>query len=458
VIIMSYAFFSSAAEASSYAYISIPKDLLFDPKYQKLSVSAKVIYALFLNRVWVSVHNPTGDFYDEEYKTYFIFYGSDELASVIGCSENSARNYCHELEEFGLITIKKMGQGKPSRIYPKNFASYLPDTENKEDEPVNAVENAAMPDMETVYTKKETQEDYSGKNIANNSKPIVIRETSVYTDVRRPADLSGLERKKRNSRPADLSGLEHKKRDSRITKNVSLESQNLGQSNNNIIYYNNIYNPSINKSCTGFHATGDVTDGSMEKGERENSFKDSFADSEGKSLSESEMRKTALREAEEELRNNLEIEHFEKYQNTESDYKEYLELYRLMQEIMESDSENIKIAGAVRPKGMVVKRFLELRPDHLMYVIDAMRKNTSDIRNIHAYLLTALYRSLETKDSFYSAWVSHERASETEKRGGEDRYSYSPRSPGDSDCQYIDTDLDRIRNEFRREKKQEENY
>lgn len=196
----------------------------------------------------------------------------------------------------------------------------------------------------------------------------------------------------------------------------------------------------------------------MEKGERDNSYTDSFADSEGKSLSESEMRKTALREAEEELRNNLEIEHFEKYQDKESDYKEYLELYRLMQEVIESDSENIKIAGAVRPKGMVVKRFLELRPDHLMYVIDAMRKNTSDIRNIHAYLLTALYRSLETKDSFYNAWVSHERASEAEKRGGEDRYSYSPRSPGDSDCQYIDTDLDRIRNEFRREKKQEENY
>ena len=42
------------------------------------------------------------------------------------------------------------------------------------------------------------------------------------------------------------------------------------------------------------------------------------------------------------------------------------------------------------------------------YVLEAMNKNPSDIRNIRAYLLTALYNASLTIDNYYSALVNHD--------------------------------------------------
>ena len=41
-------------------------------------------------------------------------------------------------------------------------------------------------------------------------------------------------------------------------------------------------------------------------------------------------------------------------------------------------------------------------------MIDSMAKNPSDIRNIRAYLLTALYNAPVTIDNYYSALVNHD--------------------------------------------------
>ncbi len=43
------------------------------------------------------------------------------------------------------------------------------------------------------------------------------------------------------------------------------------------------------------------------------------------------------------------------------------------------------------PQQVVKSRFLKLNSSHIEYVLEAMNKNPSDIRNIRAYLLTALY-------------------------------------------------------------------
>ena len=45
---------------------------------------------------------------------------------------------------------------------------------------------------------------------------------------------------------------------------------------------------------------------------------------------------------------------------------------------------------------------------HIEYVLEAMNKNPSDIRNIRAYLLTALYNASLTIDNYYSALVNHD--------------------------------------------------
>ena len=52
--------------------------------------------------------------------------------------------------------------------------------------------------------------------------------------------------------------------------------------------------------------------------------------------------------------------------------------------------------------------FSKLNSSHIEYVLEAMNKNPSDIRNIRAYLLTALYNASLTIDNYYSALVNHD--------------------------------------------------
>ena len=48
-------------------------------------------------------------------------------------------------------------------------------------------------------------------------------------------------------------------------------------------------------------------------------------------------------------------------------------------------------------------RLLSLDYGHLEYVFDCLRRNTTQIRNIRAYLLTALYNAPTTIGRYYQA-------------------------------------------------------
>ena len=68
----------------------------------------------------------------------------------------------------------------------------------------------------------------------------------------------------------------------------------------------------------------------------------------------------------------------------------------------------IRINGEDMPQQVVKSRFLKLNSSHIEYVLEAMNKNPADIRNIRAYLLTALYNASLTIDNYYSALVNHD--------------------------------------------------
>lgn len=52
--------------------------------------------------------------------------------------------------------------------------------------------------------------------------------------------------------------------------------------------------------------------------------------------------------------------------------------------------------------------FYKLDSGHLEYVFDCLRNNTTQIRNIRAYLLTALYNAPTTINNYYQAAVQHD--------------------------------------------------
>ena len=70
----------------------------------------------------------------------------------------------------------------------------------------------------------------------------------------------------------------------------------------------------------------------------------------------------------------------------------------------------VRINGSEYSRAMVRQRMYELDATHLEYVLERMKECAPKVRNIRAYLLTALYNSYDTIDLYYDAKVSHDMA------------------------------------------------
>lgn len=84
------------------------------------------------------------------------------------------------------------------------------------------------------------------------------------------------------------------------------------------------------------------------------------------------------------------------------------ELVNLMVDVISARSGTIRVNGADMPKSAVEKRFLSLEHEHIDYVLDAMKRSAPDVRNIRAYLITALYNAPVTMDSYWSAMADRD--------------------------------------------------
>ena len=80
-------------------------------------------------------------------------------------------------------------------------------------------------------------------------------------------------------------------------------------------------------------------------------------------------------------------------------------LVELMAEVEQCSTPTIRIGRQSIPTPSVQHRFRQLGREHVEYVLDSMRDTTSKIKNIKAYLLTALYNAPITIGPYYSAMV-----------------------------------------------------
>lgn len=95
-------------------------------------------------------------------------------------------------------------------------------------------------------------------------------------------------------------------------------------------------------------------------------------------------------------------------QDSKFDKDRFQEMIDIMLDAVCSTAPTIRINGEDMPQQVVKSRFLKLNSSHIEYVFEVMNKNPSDIRNIKAYLLTALYNASLTIDNYYSALVNHD--------------------------------------------------
>ena len=69
------------------------------------------------------------------------------------------------------------------------------------------------------------------------------------------------------------------------------------------------------------------------------------------------------------------------------------EMVELMMEAVCSKKKNIRVAGNDFPQAVVKSRLLKLDGEHIRFVFDCLRENTTQVRNMKQYLLTVLYNA-----------------------------------------------------------------
>ena len=86
------------------------------------------------------------------------------------------------------------------------------------------------------------------------------------------------------------------------------------------------------------------------------------------------------------------------------------EIVAIMVDMVCGDEPTIRINKQEYPHEVVKSRFLKIDSSHIEYIDFALRSNTSDVRNIRAFLITTIYRSFETADNWFAAKVKYDMA------------------------------------------------
>ena len=84
------------------------------------------------------------------------------------------------------------------------------------------------------------------------------------------------------------------------------------------------------------------------------------------------------------------------------------EIVALIVDTLCATRPTIRIGGDYISAAVVRERFFRLTYEHLEYVFECLRRNTTEIRNIRGYLLTALYNAPVTINHHYQAEVQHD--------------------------------------------------
>ena len=104
-------------------FTKLYKFLFEDSTFNKLSIKAKLLYALLterqnLSKLSAKQHGIQSQFIDDNGRLFSI-YTNKELMNKINISEPTVINLKKQLIAFGLLEEIRLGKNKPNRLYPK---------------------------------------------------------------------------------------------------------------------------------------------------------------------------------------------------------------------------------------------------------------------------------------------------------------------------------------------------
>lgn len=365
------------AQAEQFDFIRIPKSMIVDPMFADLSVNAKLLYGVLLDRMNLSMKNK---WFDSENRVYII-YQISEIMEDFNFSKKTAVRYLNELEDFGLVEKKRRGLGLPSLLYVKNFI-VLQDHSEPDDTDFNdktEYDNLSENMENFVGKEQETSrgvETYTSRSVDMETSKGVEQETlrgvGTYTSESVDVETS------KGVRQVTLRGVKS------TLQEVTEKDPLINKTNNSNTNMNNtdLSNTKTNNTILSNPAVKQAID---KMGREEESDFDKY--------------KKLVKE------------------NIDYDVlidRHYIEksiidgMVNLIVETMISENDYIVISSTKFPKETVKSRFSKLDISHIEYVLECMNHNTTKIKNIKKYLLAALYNAPTTIDSYYKARVQHD--------------------------------------------------
>lgn len=313
-------------EVVQFSFYRIPRVLVKDEEYKRLSSNAKQLYGIMLDRTALSQVN---GWLDDENKA-FIYYKYQDIMADLNCAKGTCAKCVRELEKAGLIETKRQGQGKPNIIYVKRIIT----EENKKSE------KREEGDEGTINVFSEVQKlDFTTTEGTVSEDPVI----EVY---------------------AQKSNMQT----SKSPENELTEVQNLDSSYTKNNYNNHNYTNPIHPSITT-----SVVEGDLQSRIRQNIDYDAW-----------------IARASYADRGTIEC------------------LYQIICDVICIPRPTIRIGQTTYPYQSVRDKFLQIRSDHIEYIMDCLKKTTTEIRDIWSYLLQALYRSTITIDGYYQQAVQHD--------------------------------------------------
>ncbi|MBP2028212.1 transposase [Acetoanaerobium pronyense] len=84
------------------------------------------------------------------------------------------------------------------------------------------------------------------------------------------------------------------------------------------------------------------------------------------------------------------------------------EITQIIIDTVSSAKEKFRVNGSYTSNRIIKSRFLKLNHMHIEFVIDCLSKNTTQIKDIRSYIITALYNAPSTMNLYYTSKVNHE--------------------------------------------------
>ena len=365
------------SQAEQFSFVRIPRIMLTDKSFQSLSMAAKVLYGVLLDRMSLSMKN---GWFDEENRVYII-YQIGEIMEDLGFTKKKAMDLLQELEGFGLLEKKRRGHGLPNILFVKSFMKEIEVRGSQ----------MGMSDTEQANADNtENTEKTGGSPDHMDNRPSEERISSnnpVSGDVRNDHVTAG-----EKSRGAEIvtSGpfATHSRGEGFGTQEVPnpepLEVPKpaplMNQTDNN---YTHMSQTDSNRIIS---AAGRLMQ------------YDAMRSGEAPAL------KAKAYEAL--IRENID---YDSLMITHGDDRELIDgIVDLILETVLCRQDYILVASNQYPAEIVRSKLLKLNYSHIEYVLDCLRRNTTKVNNIKKYMLASLFNAPSTIDSYYQAEVQHD--------------------------------------------------